>query len=444
MTHPDSAVVSAFSLDADSVIDRKAVAAHVTACDVCQEDVAVYRELDAALRHSETWGHIIALRSPGDRLAQIRAARKRVQAEDEEASRVIEPLLKSPMRFRNAKLAAKPRCHTAGMVRMLCAAANERHEKQPRFSLQLTATACAIAKALPETKESGRRLCMATALRERANALRYLGQFSEALKALDYAERLLDATPVADDFDRAIIRYIRATVCRDSDRLLEGITIAREAARVFHEYGDTGRELLSVMVEAGCLLFSGHAEDAADAFIRVVNLAREHGNTRVLASALQNGAVALVELRQLDRAEHFYNEALVLYDELGAETEKARTMWALGSLVVARGNLEEGAARLDGSRTELSRLGLANDAAQATLEWAEVNLALNKHEAVAEACRKIVVVFNSEGMQRHAKEALAVLHEALAKGSATPELVQRVRLYLQALPASPSQRFFAS
>jgi tetratricopeptide (TPR) repeat protein len=226
-----------------------------------------------------------------------------------------------------------------------------------------------------------------------------------------------------------------------SDRLQEGFVVAGDAAKVFREYGDRDREMSSALVEASCLGLAGHAQDAADTFIRVAELARERGNTRVLASALQNGANALVDLRQLDSAERFYSEALVLYDELQIHTEKARTMWSLGSVVVARGHLDEGAARLDASRTELARLGLTNDAAQATLQWAEVRLALNKPKGVAEACRKIVVVFNSEGMQHHAKEALAVLHEALASGKATPELVHSVRLYLETLPANPSQRF---
>jgi tetratricopeptide (TPR) repeat protein len=441
MSHPDGAVLSAFSLDPESVVDRETVAAHVADCEACRAAVDEYRALDGALRNGETWGHVTALQSGGDRLTEFREKRMRVQAEDDEAMRILRPLLASPIRFRNAKLASKPRCHTAGMVRMLCAAANERHERQPKFSLQLTNTACAIAKALPKTNESSRRLSMAMALRERANALRYLGQFTEALESLDHAERFLDTTPGADDFDRAIVWFIRATVFRASDRLREGIATARDAALVFREYGDHDREMLSVMVEAGCLLYLGHTQDAADTFIYLVELARVRDNMRVLASALQNGAVALVDLGQLDRAERLYSEALVLYDELGAHTEKGRTMWALGSVAVARGNLDEGAMRLNRSRTELAELGLTNDAALATLEWAAVRLALNNEEGVAAACRKIVVVFNSEGMQRHAKEALAVLHEALAAGKATPDLVQSVSLYLQRLPTNPSQRF---
>jgi tetratricopeptide (TPR) repeat protein len=441
MTHPDGAVLSAFSLDAKSIIDREAVAAHVESCALCQEGLTVYRELDGALRHSETWDHVTTLQSPGERFAQLQAVRKRVQAEDEEANRVLNPLLDSPLRFKSATLEKKPRCHTAGMVRMLCAAANERHESRPKFSLQLTVTACAIAKALPDTKDSGRRLSMAMALRERANALRYLGQFSEALQALEYAERFHDMTPAADPFDLAVIWLLRATVLMENERPQEGIVMAREAVRAFRDYGDTDREISAAMVEASCLMFSGHARDAVEAYEYVIRLARPRANTRLLASALQNSGLACVELGQLARAEACYAEAAVLYDELNVPTEKARTIWALASVAVARGQIAEGSAGLDASRKELARLGLTNDAALAALEWAEACLAVNQSNGVAEVCRKIVVVFSSEGMQRHAREALSVLHETLAAGQATPELVKSVRLYLEQLPTNPTQRF---
>jgi len=441
MTHPDEAELSAFSLDPQSVTDREAVAAHVADCKICQEAIEAFRKFEDALRSAETWTYLTGLQSPSGRFAEAQELRRRVQKEDAEASRILAPLVNSPLRFRNAKLEEKPRCHTEGMVRMLCAAANERHESRPTFSLELTVTACTIAKALPQTNGAGRRLSMGMALRERANALRYLGKFNDALLALEYAERFFDTSPGADDFDLAIVWYIRAVVFNKSDRLAEGIIAARDAARVFREYGDRDRELSSIMVEAGCLLLSGNAQDAVEAFGRVADLARERSNVRLLASALQNGAAALADLGQLERAERLYSEAIVLYDELRVPTEHARAVWALGSVAVAAGNLEEGAARLDASRKELAHLGLTNDAAQATLEWAEARLALNKPEGVAAACRKIVVVFNSEGMQHHAKEALATLHEALRAGKATPELVRSVRAYLDQLPANPTQPF---
>jgi hypothetical protein len=68
----------------------------------------------------------------------------------------------------------------------------------------------------------------------------------------------------------------------------------------------------------------------------------------LLVSALQNSGLAHVETRQLDHAEACYAEALVLYDELQLATEKARTTWSLASVEIARGEMQNGAAGLDG------------------------------------------------------------------------------------------------
>lgn len=161
----------------------------------------------------------------------------------------------------------------------------------------------------------------------------------------------------------------------------------------------------------------------------------------MLARALNNCATALTDLREFDRAERCYIEALALFDELQLSTEKARADWALAALVVSRGDLAEGVRRLAVSRAELAQLGLTNDAATPTLEWAEARLALGNSSGVAEACRKIVVVFESEAMQRHAKHALAVLNEALGAGRATASLIRDVRLYLERLPTQPTEAF---
>src|SRR5205823_4109738 len=136
-------------------------------------------------------------------------ARVSIERENAEAVRMLAPLLASPIRLSDARIAANPRFRTEGVVRMLCAEANGMHEKRPKFSLQLAEAACAISEALDT---SGARYCRGLALRERANALRYLGRFTEALRSLDLAESMFDSSPGADPFDRAIVGYIRGTV----------------------------------------------------------------------------------------------------------------------------------------------------------------------------------------------------------------------------------------
>jgi len=434
-------ILSAYSLDPDAVENRDEIDSHLAECDVCRDGLEVYRALDLTLRHPDTRdaAERISLRNP--RLEEILAAQRKVVDEERAAHAVLASLLKSPLKFRNAKLAEKPRCHTQGMVRVLCAEANARHEQRPKFSRLLAESAYAIATKLPDDAIVPKRTAMGLALRERANALRYLGSFADALKLLDYAEKLFDRMPAADVFDIAIVRYIRATVFMKSDRLTEGIIAARAAATVFRDYGDRTREIAASVVEACCLLLSRKTKEAAESFERVILLSRSGGDTGMLVRGLHNAGRALLDLRELDRAERYLVEALALYDELDVPTEKARATWTIASIVIARGDLHEGERRLNAIRTELARFGLTNDAALATLEWAEVRLALGRTAGVADACRAIVVVFETEGMRRHAKHALAVLNSALAAGRATPELVRHVRSYLEQLPANPAQAF---
>jgi hypothetical protein len=108
---------------------------------------------------------------------------------------------------------------------------------------------------------------------------------------------------------------------------------------------------------------------------------------------------------------------------------------------VKRGDLAAGVRRLDVARHELKSLGMVSEHGLATLEWAEARLALEQPEGVAPACRAIVMRFESEGMMKNARLALAYVHHALAQGTATPALVRHVRLYLEALPSLPNEGF---
>ena len=96
-----------------------------------------------------------------------------------------------------------------------------------------------------------------------------------------------------------------------------------------------------------------------------------------------------------------------------------------------------GAAALNASRHELLELGLKNDYALATLDWAEVRLELGQPEGLADACRGIIMQFEAEGMRQKAAVALDYVKRALAAEHATPALIRDVRQYLARLPRRP-------
>jgi tetratricopeptide (TPR) repeat protein len=439
MTHLDAETLHAYRID-PALVDAAKVEAHLERCADCRDELKLMEAFDAALGEPAAWEEIEAMGLSAGRAAEALALQASIAEEDAAAARMLAEPLRSPLRFERAKLSGKPRFRTAGVVRALCAAAHKLHEERPRFSRDVAAEAGRIARQLPETHPL-RRVCMGRALRESATALRYLGRFKEALQVLDDAETLANGTPSADAFDLAFVWFGRAAIYMKSERLNDAIPLARKAAAVFRDYGDDFRECSAVLLEACCHLLLGAADRAAIAFEHVIASAEKRHDYIVLASALNNAAVTYTDLRQFERATSYYSRAVVLYDELTRTTEAARARWALASLLVASGDLDRGIGALAAAREELTNLGLTNDAALATLEWAEARLAAERPEDVADACRAIVVTFDSEGMERSARVALAYLHEALSKGTATPAFVRHVRDYLRDLPSEPERAF---
>jgi tetratricopeptide (TPR) repeat protein len=432
--------LSAYALAPSLSGDAEAIAQHLVHCNECRGRLQFIDEMDDAFRDPEMWAAIDLVQTRPQRIEAALAEYLRIENEDADAEALLAPLLQSPIRFHDVDVDADARFHTAGVVRKLCRAAHARHEQQPQFSLRLAEAACRIALGLPK-RSKDRRPVLALAVRERANAFRYLGRFAEGLRSLDDAERLFDRSPGTDPFDLAVVWYIRATIYFETERPAEGVSLARAAAAMFHDYGDVSRELSAVMAEASCVLFSGQPGEAAEAFERVTAIARGADDASMLARALQNAATAYLLAQDHLKAGQRLLEAVSIFDRLGLSTERARSMWKLASVVVAEGNLSEGARQLAEAQLELSRLGLMNDAALATLEWAEVRLAIDVPEGVADACRAILLEFKSEGMTRNAQVALAYLHEALQSGSATPKVVRLVRSYLEGLPSRPSLPF---
>lgn len=441
MSHYDDDTLSRFALDPALVDDAEGIAAHIADCEPCRTRVESFAEVDEAMRHSQTWTQADTLLSPSERRREALALKAHLDAEDRAAERLLGPLLGSPLQFRDANIAEHPKARHAGVVRQLCAAAHRMHEQRPEFSLLLARTAYAIAFTLEDSPHMPRRLCMALSLREGANAFRYLGRFADALKVLNDAEKLFDENPASDPHDIAIVWFIRATVLMELGQLDDARLLSQRAAQVFSDYGDPLRELGALLVGACCLYFAGNNIEAGPAYEAVALQARIMGNRNILARAVHNAANVYLNLEHFEKAEQSYVEALVLFDELGLATEKARVEWSLALVLVRRGERAKGAERLNIAREELRRLGLLNDHALATLDWAAARLALGESTGVAEACKAIVVRFGSEGMMKNARLALAYVHEALARRTATPELLRQVRTYLEHLSSRPDVVF---
>jgi tetratricopeptide (TPR) repeat protein len=441
MSHYTEDQLSEYAMRGESTTDAQSIEQHLASCSECRKALELVAIFDDALRDPLSWqiADSMAVRreAPPELLAQARA----IAAEDRYAREVLLPIVESPIRFNQARVGDDPRFRTLAVIRLLCSIANKTHEQQPQYGLQLADAALRICAKLPEPAKSKSAWFLGTAWKERANALRYLGRFRDAEAALDDAEKAFASDERPEPFDLAIVSYVRATVYWELERFEDAVNAARFAAETFCLYGDTTRYLSALMAEGAGYYSADRDTEAAALFERVATMARSGGETGILTRALTNAGNCYARLRAYDTANSYYIDALAVLDEREVPTECARLSWAMASLQVDRGAFEEGLAGLDRCRLRLNQLGMANDAALATLDLVAALLAVSRPDRVPALCREISVTFSSEGMMRSAKKALAYLSEAVASGQATPEKVRHVRGFLERLATHPQEEF---
>lgn len=442
MNHIQTEDLLTYLIDSKLAEGAEAIAMHLDACDSCARELDAMRAEDGLLRDEETWAIADALKSPPSaRLREAMQLHERIQRENEGARKLLERLLRPTFRLTDANISAKPEFISAGVVRVLCEVARDFHEKKPISAYEVAVEAYRVAAKLPADATTPRGLGMAYAQREGANALRLMGRFRDALAALDEAESLLNENPAADPFDIGIVNLSRAYVFFDSDRFAEASACAAKARGAFTDYPDDSRLMGAALVHSFCLLELGHPEEAAHAADSLIVIARVQTNVNMLARGLMLAGKARRAMRCFQEAEQHYFEAVTLFEEMKLPTEVARGRLQIGTVAALRGDLRSAGTLLAASEAELANAGLTNDAAIATLRWAEVLLALGEPQGVAEKCRRIIVLFDSEGMQKRARAALAYLQEALEMNKATPMLAADVCEYIQTLPRHPERSF---
>jgi tetratricopeptide (TPR) repeat protein len=441
MNHYTEDELSAYALRPEAVDDRPKFEQHMAACGDCREALDMIEAFDEALHDPLPWEMAGSMPAPHNVPRELIERARLIAGADAAARALLIPLVDSVIRFREARIADDPRFFTPSVIRLLCTVANGMHERQPQFGLVLADTALQIAEKLPESMRAKSSWHLGTAWKERANALRYLGRFKDAEEALDRAEEAFHAADYVEPFDLAIVAYVRATICAETERFDDAVRLAREAGSQFALYGDQRRYLSARMVEALGYYCVDRDAEAVPIFESVIAAARAAAEDGILGSALANAASCYTRLHAYDQAAKHYEQALSLFTQLDVPAERARIVWAFAAMKVESGDYEHGLPELERALALLRSFDLTNDVSLATLDLAAGLLAAGRPERVPALCRSVAVSFASEGMARSARKALAYLREAVSSGRATPEGVRHIRTYLQRLPARPRQEF---
>lgn len=439
MVHPSEEALSRYAFDGND----SAIADHIAQCSECAKTVEWITSIDDGLRDHDVWAVSESLGAAGTRLPDaLRGLARQVEIEDAEADAVLSPLLEKPAGVAWRDFTNVAEHHTAGMVRRLLKAANETCERRPLDALAIADAASSLAAAL-DTKRYASSVVIslrATAAKERANALRFLGRYDEALAALDEAETLFEKVP-SSPIGKASIMYVRAGILVERQEYASALPLTRESGRAFRRAGDVDRYMRARHLEAHIKFYQAQVAAAQTIYEEVLAYGVRRNDRLWIARALATLARCRLELGDLDAARRHSEAARTGFDQLGLAAEVARTEWCIGRVHSAEQKFETALGVLREVRKRFTALGLVTDSALVTLDMMDNLFALGRPSEIAAEAAEIIRIFTNAGMLTSALRAFAYLREAGESRRITSRQIDHVRRFLYRTEREPLLAF---
>jgi tetratricopeptide (TPR) repeat protein len=425
--------------------NRAASDLHLPGCEPCSAKIESFRMITDALCDQDLWDtRPIRTEAHPATIATLRAFADRMSYEDTLAEAILPELLAGSREQWMPRLTEHPEWRTAGVVRKLIARAYDAVVAMPPDAVEMMALATDVADRLDSADHPSDTVARLRggAWLEKAYALFYVGQFTDAEAALLTAERHLSYCAI-NEYDLARLGVTRALVLRPFARLQEAAEAADTSANTFIRFADATKTV-AARVASAHLLFS--RESFTEAVELLEEVEREYFDkvgleTQVLV--LNNLAYGYRKVGQTDLALVYYDMITAIYDERGMATESARACWNCAAIAASVGNLSVALDRLETLGREFDRLGMTSESALVSLDRAEVLLAQGRYDVVEELCRYAMSRFEQAGLSysTRALTALAFIQEASSQRRVNPVLIKEVREYLRKLPAQPNLLF---
>ncbi|HSY49055.1 MAG TPA: hypothetical protein VLC46_09600 [Thermoanaerobaculia bacterium] len=313
--------------------------------------------------------------------------------------------------------------------------------RQPARAEQLYAAAIALTERL-----TGSPALLVAALRGygekgRANALRMLGRYHEAMQVLiDAEQHFLDARYCPVEIGE--VRYTRAGVLFKMEKWPEAQAAAVQARRIFEEESNRTRALHAQLLE-GCVLIERGDLDAGRAILVSLRKALEGKRHRAtLACVYVNLGSCDRRRREPAIARHWLHRATQLFRQLGMTSELVRARWCSAKVTIVEGDRARGIRELRAAMRDFERLSMPADAGFVGLDLLEQMIAgvsdANEAEKLA---RTLAQLFIAAGTNVSAAKAIDYLRDAAVARKADAPLVAYIRRYVHRAAVDPDWPF---
>jgi len=440
MDHIPESELAIFAFNPDAMPEprRSIITRHTAECATCRTTLDFFAVAEDDLSDVDVWEPVIG--SATHEALMSYAAR--IADEDSEAEELLKPLFDAPAKAAWTNLHTQKRFLSGGVARRLSAHAHSICLNEPLDALTFADAAISVAEMLPDDIYPAKAIyeLRGTAWKERANAQRFLGQYSEALDSLLRAERAYKHL-ISPSLGLSSVALVRGYVLCDQQRLEEAAAMAERAEYGFAHLGDEDRRMTALYLRAGIKFEARDISTAASLFRQVVSYAEAMNNSLWIARGSDALGKCEVHRGNLAEASMHFHKALTVFREIGSASDLLGTEWGIAKVLLQGGKHSEAIRRLRDLAAEFETRGMITDAALVRLDLVDALLALGQSPQIVEVATRLFRVFTNAGMLTGALTAIAYLKEAAATGTLTSEAVQSVRSFLRRAERQPALLF---
>ena len=394
---------------------------HIAECSSCRqrftENVLPF---DAARRHE------------GAR--QFAAAALLLERERAGAADVVQRHLRDTPVEEWPRLAESQALRNNAALEQLSEEVRKRMERRPVEALAIANVAASVAESISAGAYPLMVLAQirSTALRDRANALRYLGRLDEAYDSIETAEARLNEFPGAAH-DRAVIWLVKAMILAQMDLFEEAEQTVTAASVVFADVNDPPRFLQAGLVLGNLLGRQERYEDAQSVFRDLLEVATNSGDVETQARLHNNLGYCFTNLEDFVSANIHFSQSIAKFTDLGFSAEVARTERGAGLVLIGKGQLDLGLERLREARRSFAILRMPEEAGLCALRVIETHVERGDTDEARALADLIVDEFTAAALDARAIDAMVRLRNALNADGATAETVRTVHALVQSL-----------
>ncbi len=264
------------------------------------------------------------------------------------------------------------------------------------------------------------------ALRERANALRRMGELPEALATVARGREVAGRL-IVSEHELAIFDYIEATVLSDQSLHAPARELATRALATFTRYGDTRRALYSRLLLGAIEYESGAFSEARAIFQSLAAPLAAIGDRAAAVAVVQNAGDCSLQLKDLAPARRDLLAAELGYQQLGLTAEALSVKWLLGRVALEEGRYGDAELVLRAVAAEHDARALKLDAALARLDLVDLFGRTGRTGEAIELARTLASAFAAAGARGRLADAMAILREAVERGEAFDVHLREVR-----------------